>query len=83
MEVDQTHLAEQTSCLDNSVIQSLLLEAYSRIGEPDGLHGACATHTANEDTMTRMYEQEGQWQKSLSEFGSNHGNRWPRHMTLM
>ena len=67
MEVDHTHPVEQTSCLDNPAVQSLLLEAYSRIGEPDGLHGTCAAHAADEDTMTRMYEQEGQWQKSLSE----------------
>lgn len=56
------------SGLDNPHVQSLLLEAYSRIGEPDSLYGACAsTHSTDDAATIRMYEHEGRWQNSLSE----------------
>ena len=48
-------------------VQRLLLEAYSRIGEPDGLYGACSAHATDEATRVRLYEHEGQWHKALSE----------------
>lgn len=59
----------QTSSLEDPDVQNLLLEVYSRIGEPDSMYGACAAHSVNEATRVRMYEHEGEWQKSLSEWG--------------
>ena len=53
--------------LDHPTVQSLLLEAYSKIGEPDGLYGACTTLSPDETTRVHLYEHEGQWEKSLSE----------------
>ena len=46
--------------------QRLLLEAYSRIGEPDSLYGARSAHATDEATRVRLYEHEGQWHKALS-----------------
>ena len=71
MEVDPIQppsLSSQMSTLDDPSVQQLLMEAYSRIGEPDSLYGACATHSFDETTRVRMYEHEGQWQRSLSEW---------------
>lgn len=51
-----------------SDVQSLLLEAYRHIGEPDSLYGACSTHVANNTTRLLLYEHEGEWHKSLSTF---------------
>ena len=68
MDVDSTRppcLSSQA--LDDPNVQQLLMEAYSRIGEPDSIYGACASHSSTETTRVKMYEHEGQWQKSLSE----------------
>ena len=48
-------------------IQHLLLEAYSHIGEPDSLYGACHSNTSDE-MRVRLYEHEGEWHKALSTF---------------
>ena len=53
---------------DVSDLQTLLLEAYRHIGEPDSVYGACSTHVANDTTRLLLYEHEGEWHKSLSEF---------------
>ena len=60
---------------DVSDVQSLLLEAYRHIGEPDSMYGACSTHVANHTTRLLLYEHEGEWHKSLSK--STH------HQTLL
>lgn len=48
-------------------VQTLLLEAYRHIGEPDSVYGACSTHVAKDTTRLLLYEHEGEWHKSLSE----------------
>ena len=71
MEVDTIRLpslSSQTSTLDDPSVQQLLMEACSRIGEPDSLYGACATRSFDETTRVRMYEHEGQWERSLREW---------------
>ncbi len=50
-----------------SDVQSLLLEAYRHIGEPDSLYGVCSTHVTDDRTRLLLYEHEGEWHKSLSE----------------
>ena len=54
---------------DLSDMQTLLLEAYRHIGEPDSVYGACSTHVAKDTTRLLLYEHEGDWHKSLSELG--------------
>ena len=54
------------SSLENPNVQQLLLEAYSNIGEPDSLYGVCASKSASKETWMHLYEQEGEWEKSLS-----------------
>lgn len=57
---------------DVSDVQTLLLEAYRHIGEPDSVYGACSTHVANDTTRLLLYEHEGEWHKSLSESINEH-----------
>ena len=52
--------------LENPSVHQLLVEAYSNIGEPDSLYGVCASKTVSTETWMRLYEQEGEWEKSLS-----------------
>ena len=52
--------------LENPSVHQLLLEAYSNIGEPDSLYGVCTAKTVAKETWMRLYEQEGEWEKSLS-----------------
>ena len=52
--------------LENPSVHQVLLEAYSNIGEPDSLYGVCASKTVSKETWMRLYEQEGEWEKSLS-----------------
>ncbi len=71
----QTGLTARNGGLDDPGVQRLLLEAYSRIGEPDSLYGACASTRFTDETATvRMYEHEGQWQNSLGEFNPIHSD---------
>lgn len=64
----QTSLTGETSLtgLENPSVQQLLLEAYGNIGEPDSLYGVCASKSASKETWMYLYEQEGDWEKSLS-----------------
>ena len=57
-----------TGNTDDPIVQKLFLEAYSRIGEPDSLYGACSMYATNESTRVRLFEHEGQWHKLLSEW---------------
>ena len=52
--------------LEESSVQQLLLEAYGNIGEPDSLYGVCASKSVSKETWMHLYEQEGDWEKSLS-----------------
>ena len=53
--------------LEDPRIQQLLLEAYgTNIGDPDSLYGVCTSKTVSKETWMRLYEQEGEWEKSLS-----------------
>ena len=69
MEIDPS---QSVLGLDDDVnepkVRKLLLEAYSRIGEPDSLYGACSTLVTDDMTRVRLYEHEGQWHKSLSKY---------------
>ena len=64
MEVEPS---QQNGVLENSDVQRMLLVAYSKIGEPDSLYGACSTSAADEITRIHLYEHEKEWAKSLSE----------------
>ena len=57
--------------LENPSVHQLLLEAYSNIGEPDSLYGVCAAKSVSKETWLRLYEQEGEWEKSLSVYISS------------
>lgn len=50
--------------------QSLLLEAYSCIGEPDSVYGAGAGRLADIEFRIKTYEHEQAWDKALSMFGT-------------
>ena len=63
MEVEPS---QQSRLLKNTDIQRMLLLAYSQIGEPDGLYGACSSHATDEVTRIHLYEHEKEWNKSLS-----------------
>ena len=67
----ETNLTEtgRTGLEDPSVHQ-VLLEAYSNIGEPDSLYGVCTSKTVTKETWMRLYEQEGEWEKSLSMYST-------------
>lgn len=64
--VTQTGLTSSVS-LEDPNVQQLLLEAYGNIGEPDSLYGVCASKTVSKETWMKLYEQEGDWEKSLSQ----------------
>ena len=73
MAVDDEAIAMDTttgltglSSLEEPSVQQLLLEAYSDIGEPDSLYGVCAGKSVMKGTWMRLYEHEGDWEKSLS-----------------
>ena len=54
--------------LEDPRVQQLLLEAYCRnISDPDALYGVCSSKTVSKETWMHLYEQEGHWDKSLSE----------------
>lgn len=65
MEVEPS---QQSGVLENSDVQRILLEAYSKIGEPDSLYGACSASATDEITRIHLYEHEKEWAKSLSEW---------------
>ena len=66
MEIDVAGSASVPPLGDVPDVQTLLLEAYRHIGEPDSMYGACATHVAKDTTRLLLYEHEGEWHKSLS-----------------
>lgn len=45
--------------------QTLVLEAYGSIGEPDSMYGAGAGRLANIDSRVRTYMHEHAWDKAL------------------
>ncbi|XP_022082003.1 serine-protein kinase ATM-like isoform X2 [Acanthaster planci] len=49
-------------------VQSLLLEAYSSIGEPDGVYGCGAGRLTDTYARIHTYEHEGNWSKALSAY---------------
>ena len=55
-----------STALENRQVQSLLLDVYSKIGEPDGLYGACFQYAVQDDIRTKMFEYENKWEKALS-----------------
>jgi ataxia telangiectasia mutated family protein len=44
---------------------SVLLEAYSQIGEPEALQGAAVVCSSDSSIQLKIYEQEGQWERAL------------------
>ena len=52
--------------MENVDVQRMLLVAYSQIGEPDSLYGACSTHATDEMTRVHLYQHEKEWGKALS-----------------
>ncbi|XP_038077010.1 serine-protein kinase ATM-like [Patiria miniata] len=52
----------------NINVQSLLLEAYSSIGEPDGVYGCGAGRLTDTYARIHTYEHEGDWSKALSAY---------------
>ena len=53
--------------------QTLILEAYGSIGEPDSVYGAGAGRLADIDSRIRTYMHEDAWDKAL---GRNTINLW-------
>lgn len=47
---------------------SVLLEAYSKIGEPDALQGAAVVCSEDASARLKIYEEEGQWTRALGWF---------------
>ena len=63
----EVELSQQSRVLESMDIQRMLLVAYSQIGEPDSLYGACSTHTTDETTRVHLFQHEKEWGKALSE----------------
>ncbi|XP_062510724.1 serine-protein kinase ATM-like isoform X2 [Corticium candelabrum] len=47
---------------------SVLLEAYSKIGEPDALQGAAVVCSEDASARLKIYEEEGQWTRALGSY---------------
>lgn len=51
--------------------QTLILEAYGSIGEPDSVYGAGAGRLADIDSRIRTYMHEDAWDKALGRNTNN------------
>ena len=51
--------------------QTLILEAYGSIGEPDSVYGAGAGRLADIDSRIRTYMHEDAWDKALGKNTNN------------
>ena len=60
-------VGEVSQSMESVDVQRMLLVAYSQIGEPDSLYGACSTHATDETTRVHLYQHEKEWGKALSE----------------
>lgn len=59
--------------------QTLILEAYGSIGEPDSVYGAGAGRLADIDSRIRTYMHERAWDKAL---GRNSIQSWQGQLLL-
>lgn len=59
--------SQRSLVMEGVDVQRMLLAAYSRIGEPDSLYGACSTHATDETTRVHLYQHEKDWGRALSE----------------
>ncbi|XP_053392108.1 serine-protein kinase ATM-like, partial [Mercenaria mercenaria] len=58
-------LSETSSSQSGVSVQDLLLEAYSWIGDPDGVYGCGAGRKADTSSRICTYQQENQWDKAV------------------
>ncbi|XP_060585424.1 serine-protein kinase ATM-like [Ruditapes philippinarum] len=58
-------LSEASSSRSGVSVQDLLLEAYSWIGDPDGVYGCGAGRKADSSSRICTYQQENQWDKAV------------------
>ncbi|XP_074663108.1 serine-protein kinase ATM-like [Tubulanus polymorphus] len=49
-------------------LQSLLVEAYRSIGDPDGVYCFCSGRLVNSFSRIQTYEQENQWHKAVTAY---------------
>ncbi|XP_078699305.1 serine-protein kinase ATM-like [Branchiostoma floridae x Branchiostoma belcheri] len=63
-------LSSLSTLSDNSslTLQSLLMEAYCHIGEPDGVYGCGAGRLTDTSARIITYEHEGKWDKALGAY---------------
>ncbi|KAH3729489.1 hypothetical protein DPMN_055461, partial [Dreissena polymorpha] len=58
-------LSEASSVQSGVCVQDLLLEAYTWIGEPDGVYGCGAGRKADASSRICTYQHENQWDKAV------------------
>lgn len=51
-----------------NIIQQMLIDTYSVIGEPDGLYGTMASHDVDPAARVKFYHHEGNWHRALSAY---------------
>ena len=64
LEMEPSTSQSSDGSLSNSY-QTLILEAYGAIGEPDSMYGAGAGRLADIDSRVRTYMHEHAWDKAL------------------
>ena len=53
---------------EHPLVQSMLLDVYCQIGEPDGSYGACILFSPENELTKRLYEHQNEWQELFCEF---------------
>lgn len=68
MKMDEHSHSHSTDSGVGTNFQSLLLEIYSCIGEPDSVYGVGAGRLADMESRIRTYEHEEAWGKALGKW---------------
>ncbi|XP_046673269.1 serine-protein kinase ATM isoform X5 [Homalodisca vitripennis] len=57
----QLEYIEEKDCENGQILQNLLREAYTKIGEPDAVYGCGNSHLRDWQTQILHYQYEGRW----------------------
>jgi len=62
---------------DSSMVQQLLTETYSVIGEPDGLYGTTASYDVDPSVRMKFYLHEEKWHRALATYNLQNAHSCP------
>ena len=62
---------------DSSIVQKLLTETYSVIGEPDGLYGTTASYNVDPSARVKFYLHEEKWHRALATYNLHNAQSHP------